>query len=179
MAKTTTSKTAAPKAAPSAAPGTKDEAAGKKTKVTRIAYPGLVDADGEPQKLAAVPTDFDSSKTYSTRRPARSRRYSSSHSTCSRSSSRRTVSKRFGGSRCEPCRIARGRGGWETSEGNNDRIVAPFSLTAARRPSLSCQNRVGGAGGSTPLRARHDRCNPYHLQKSQNTTPRDTDPARR
>ena len=62
MAKTTTSKTAAPKAAPSAAPGTKDEAAGKKTKVTRIAYPGLVDADGEPQKLAAVPTDFDSSK---------------------------------------------------------------------------------------------------------------------
>lgn len=58
MAKATTAPKAAPKA--SAAPGTEDKKAGKKAKVQRKEYPGLFDADGAPQKLTAVPTDFDS-----------------------------------------------------------------------------------------------------------------------
>lgn len=54
-------KTTAPAAAPkaSAAPGTKDEKAGKKAQVKKVVYPGLIDKDGAPTKLEAIPTDFD------------------------------------------------------------------------------------------------------------------------
>ena len=46
---------------PSAKPGTKAEAVTKK-KAERKPYPGLTDDKGEPIKLTAVPTDFDSKK---------------------------------------------------------------------------------------------------------------------
>lgn len=59
MAKAT-APASAPKTAPkSAAPGTVDKAAGKKEKVKKAIYPGLLDAEGAPQKLKEIPTDFD------------------------------------------------------------------------------------------------------------------------